>query len=150
MVYRSDAKKKKSATCGNSREYEDLRRPFAVTAEVPYTDVWSFPTASTYPGKHPCEKPAALLEHIISASTRPGAVVLDCFAGSGSTLAAAQKLGRVPIGIEIDPHWVTQARHRLGGFSNHPEMNTAPIIPPIARGRTTPETPQHQQLSLLG
>jgi adenine-specific DNA-methyltransferase len=96
------------------REYEDLRRPFTVSADVPYTDVWTFPTVQSYPGKHPCEKPAAMLEHIISASSRPGAVVLDCFAGSGSTLVAAKKLGRQFIGIDIDPHWVDVARGRVG------------------------------------
>lgn len=98
-------------------EYEHLRRPFSVTADVPYTDVWTFPTVSAYPGKHPCEKPAELLEHIISVSSRPGAVVLDCFAGSGSTLLAAKNLGRDYIGIEIDPHWVEMSRQRLGQFS---------------------------------
>jgi len=96
------------------REYEDLRRPFSVTADVPYTDVWTFPTVSHYPGKHPCEKPSAMLEHIISASSRPDAVVLDCFAGSGSTLVSAKKLGREFIGIEIDPHWCDIARGRVG------------------------------------
>lgn len=95
------------------REYEELRRPFSVTADVPYTDVWTFPTVSAYPGKHPCEKPAAMLEHIITVSTRPDAVVLDCFAGSGSTLIAARRLGRKAIGIEIDPHWVEVARAKL-------------------------------------
>jgi len=100
------------------REYEDLRRPFSVTADVPYTDVWTFPTVQAYPGKHPCEKPAPMLEHIISASSRPGAVVLDCFAGSGATLVAAQKLGRTPLGIEIDPHWVAICRQKLGDFSS--------------------------------
>lgn len=100
------------------QQYENLRRPFNVSAEVPYTDVWAFPTVSSYPGKHPCEKPAAMLEHIISASSRPGAVVLDCFAGSGSTLVAAQKLGRDFIGIEIDPHWVGVINHKLGNFSH--------------------------------
>ena len=60
-------------------QYEELRRPFAVTADVPYTDVWDFPTVSYYPGKHSCEKPQALLRHIIAASSRPGAVVLDAF-----------------------------------------------------------------------
>ena len=98
-------------------QYEELRRPFSVSAEVPYTDVWTFPTVQTYPGKHCCEKPSELLEHIISASSRPGAIVLDCFAGSGSTLAAAKKLGRNYIGIEIDPHWVARSRQRLGDFS---------------------------------
>lgn len=100
------------------QQYEELRRPFNVTADVPYTDVWTFPTVSHYPGKHPCEKPAALLEHIISASTRPGAVVLDCFAGSGSTLVAAKKLGRSGIGVEIDPHWVSFAQNRVGNFDH--------------------------------
>ena len=99
------------------QQYEELRRPFSVTADVPYTDVWTFPTVQAYPGKHPCEKPAAMLEHIITASSRPGAVVLDCFAGSGSTLVAAKKLGRNYVGIEIDPHWVAMARQRLGDFS---------------------------------
>jgi adenine-specific DNA-methyltransferase len=95
-------------------EYESLRRPFNVTAEVPYTDVWTFPTVQAYKGKHVCEKPAALLEHAIAASSLPGAVVLDCFAGSGSTLLAAKRLGRNFIGIEIDPHWVDVARGALG------------------------------------
>jgi adenine-specific DNA-methyltransferase len=96
------------------REYEDLRRPFSVTADVPYTDVWAFPTVQHYSGKHPCEKPSALLEHIILSSTRPGDVVLDCFAGSGATLTAAKRLGRGYVGIEIDPHWHSLALQRLG------------------------------------
>jgi predicted RNA methylase len=41
-------------------------------------------------------------------------VVLDCFAGSGSTLVAAKKLGRQYLGIEIDPHWCDVARGKLG------------------------------------
>jgi DNA modification methylase len=55
-----------------------------------------------------------MLEHIITASSRSDAVVLDCFAGSGSTLVAAKKLGRQYIGIEIDPHWCDVARGKLG------------------------------------
>jgi len=91
-----------------------LRRPFEVTADVPYTDVWTFKTVNAYPGKHVCEKPVALMEHIVKASSRPGAVVLDCFCGSGSTGVAAQRLGRDFIGIEIDPKWATRARERIG------------------------------------
>jgi adenine-specific DNA-methyltransferase len=96
------------------REYEDLRRPFAVTADVPYTDVWTFPTVASYPGKHPCEKPQALLRHIITASSKPGAVVLDAFMGGGSTGEAAQALGREFIGIEIGAHYFAQAEQRIG------------------------------------
>ena len=95
------------------QEYEDLRRPFAVSADVPYTDVWTFQTVKPYEGKHPCEKPGALMSHIVAVSSRPGAVVLDCFAGSGSTLFAAIRLKRRAIGIEIDARWCDRIRRRL-------------------------------------
>lgn len=91
------------------RDYEDLRRPFNVTRFDPFTDVWTFRTVQPRLGKHPCEKPQALLRHIISSSTRPGAVVLDSFAGSGATGQACLALGREFIGIERCPHW-----HRVG------------------------------------
>lgn len=87
------------------REYEDLRRPFNVTADVPYTDVWTFPTVSDFPGKHPCEKPIGMMEHIIRASSRPGAVVFDGFMGRGTTLRAAKNLGRRAIGCDMSAHW---------------------------------------------
>ena len=95
------------------RQYESLRRPFQVTADVPYTDVWDFPTVSHYKGKHPCEKPQDLLRHIITASSRPDAVVLDAFMGSGSTGKAALALGRDFIGIELDPAWVAKVTTEL-------------------------------------
>jgi adenine-specific DNA-methyltransferase len=95
------------------REYEDLRRPFAVSADVPYTDVWDFPTVQHYPGKHPCEKPAALLRHVVTASSRPGAVVLDPFMGGGSLGAVCRDAGRRYIGIEMDPHWYAVATRRV-------------------------------------
>ena len=95
------------------REYEDLRRPFTVRKDVPYTDVWTFATVQAAPGKHPCEKPLPLLRHIIQASSRAGDTVLDCFAGSGSTLDAAQQCGRKAIGIEQDAGWYRHAVRRL-------------------------------------
>ncbi len=94
-------------------EYDALRRPFAVTAAVPYTDVWDFAPVPPRPGKHPCEKPQALLRHIIEASSRPGAVVLDCFLGSGSTGEAALTLGRSFIGMELDPGYFAGAKARI-------------------------------------
>ena len=98
-------------------EYEDLRRPFNLTADVPYTDVWDFPTVNAYPGKHPCEKPQALLQHIITVSTRPGALVLDCFAGSGSAGRACLELGRRFIGIEKNPEYLRRwAEHGAEGL----------------------------------
>lgn len=94
-------------------EYEELRRPFNVTPDVPFTDVWDFPTVNSYPGKHPTEKPAALLEHAIRTSSRDGDLVLDTFAGTGSTLIAARALGRRAIGIEASEEYCERAVARL-------------------------------------
>lgn len=95
------------------REYEDLRRPFTVSAEVPYTDVWEFQTVAAYPGKHPCEKPADMAEHIVNASSRPGALVADFFCGSGVFLAEAVRLGRRAIGCDMSPKWARRARQLI-------------------------------------
>jgi adenine-specific DNA-methyltransferase len=95
------------------REYEDLRRPFALTDRSEWSDIWQFRTVAPYESKHPCEKPLPLMEHIISASTRPGDVVLDCFAGSGSALIAARTLGRRAIGVEVMRQWCDRSIGRL-------------------------------------
>lgn len=84
------------------QKYELLRRSFKVTDEVPYTDVWTFAPVQYYPGKHPCEKPSDLLDHIINTSSREGQVVLDAFMGSGSTGKSCLKLNRQFIGIEME------------------------------------------------
>lgn len=54
---------------------------------------------------HSCEKPVKLLEKLIETSSFEGEIVLDCFAGSGSTLVAANNLNRNYIGIEYDEKW---------------------------------------------
>ena len=94
-------------------EYEELRRPFAVSADVPYTDVWTFPTVQAYQGKHPCEKPLPMMEHIILASSKAGATVFDPFMGSGSTGVAAIKHGRSFIGCDLSERWVNRTRQRI-------------------------------------
>jgi len=83
------------------REYEDLRRPFSVTQDVQYGDVWQFAPVMNYKGKHPCEKPQALLRHILSASTKPGAIVFDPFMGGGSMGEACMSMSRKFIGAEL-------------------------------------------------
>jgi DNA modification methylase len=55
---------------------------------------------------HPTMKPVALVEKMIRNSARPGAVVLDAFGGSGSTLIAAERLGMNAAVIELDPKFV--------------------------------------------
>ena len=91
------------------REYEDLRRPFAVTADVPYTDVWNFKTVHGHQGKHVCQKPADMADHIVRASSREGAVVCDTFAGSGALLMGAARSGRHYIGCDASELWAKRA-----------------------------------------
>jgi adenine-specific DNA-methyltransferase len=62
---------------------------------------------------YPTQKPVALLERIISASCPPSGLVLDCFAGSGTTAEAAERLGRRWIGIDNGKYAVHLARKRL-------------------------------------
>lgn len=62
---------------------------------------------------HPNEKPVALMEQLIKATTAPGALILDPFAGSGPTLVAAAKTGRRYIGIEIDEQYSKLATARV-------------------------------------
>jgi site-specific DNA-methyltransferase (adenine-specific) len=86
-------------------DYQDVVRPFNVDKTKEFIDVWTFPNIRPYSGKHPAEKPIALLEHAIAATTYPDDIVLDCFAGSGSTAIAAMKLGRGSVSIEIEEKW---------------------------------------------
>ncbi len=62
---------------------------------------------------HPTQKPEALLHRIVLATTRPGETVLDPFFGTGTTGAAAKRLGRHYIGIERDGDYIEAARARL-------------------------------------
>ena len=95
------------------REYEDLRRPFHISERMNNSDVWTFDPVQGYPGKHPCEKPIGMMEHIIKTSTREGHTLLDPFAGSGSTLRAAKNLGRKAIGFEIEEKYCEITAKRL-------------------------------------
>lgn len=95
-------------------DYEDIVRPFHMTGDREFTDIWTFPSVRPYKGKHPAEKPACLLEHIVTTSSYEGDIVLDCFAGSGSTAQAAVKLGRRAVAIEVDPHWTDIIKSRVG------------------------------------
>ena len=110
------------------REYEDLRRPFFASADRPYTDTWTFDTVKPYPGKHPCEKPQDMLRHILKTSTRDGATVLDCFAGTASTGVACVKMNRRFIGIEMEPRYFDTACQRLEQAVRH-QRTALPFAP---------------------
>ena len=62
---------------------------------------------------HPCPFPMELASRLIRASVPPGGLVLDPYCGSGTTLAAARKLGRLAIGIEQDERYAAIARRRI-------------------------------------
>jgi modification methylase len=62
---------------------------------------------------HPTQKPEALLHRVILASTKPGDVILDPFFGTGTTGAAARRLGRRYIGIEREAEYVALAKARI-------------------------------------
>ena len=84
--------------------------------------VWQFPTDHVAGGPdhryaHPTQKPVALLERALMNSSRPGDIVLDPFLGSGSTLIAAERLGRRCHGMEIEPRYVQVAVERWERFT---------------------------------
>lgn len=79
-------------------------------------DVWTLgrPRASEVAlGRHPCQKPEQLLDRIIRATSSPGDLVLDPFAGSGTTAVVAARLGRRAWAIERDAHWHSVATLRI-------------------------------------
>lgn len=97
-------------------------------------DVWQFShvhycAAERLP--HPTQKPEALLERIILASSSEGDKVLDPFLGSGTTARVAQILGRHSIGYDINPDYVQMAKDRMkepfeGFDSIDPRKDRAP------------------------
>ncbi len=74
-------------------------------------DIWEFKDPQ-YPS-YPTEKNPDLLRTIIAACSDPGMTVLDCFCGSGTTLVAAERMGRRWIGVDESPAAIEVARRRL-------------------------------------
>jgi DNA modification methylase len=63
---------------------------------------------------HATQKPEALIEKLVLASSAPGQLVVDPFVGSGTTAAVAARLGRAWIAGDADPRYVGLTRERLG------------------------------------
>lgn len=77
--------------------------------------VWSITTPQKVEkiyGRHPTQKPEALMERIIASSTNTGGIVLDPFCGSGTTGVSARKLGRKFIGIDSDKKYLDDIASR--------------------------------------
>lgn len=84
---------------------------------TPVTELWDdvnrISPTSRERLNYPTQKPEALLERIISTSSNPGSLVLDCFAGSGTTAAVAERLGRQWLAVDLGKPACMVTRKRL-------------------------------------
>jgi len=106
-------------------------------------DTWYFPrvcgTFKERSGWHGCQMPEQLLGRIIRASSNAGDLVVDPFAGSGTTLAVAKKLGRSFLGCELSPAYAAKVRARLEAIRVGQPLDGAPeplkSVPATRNGR---------------
>lgn len=111
-------------------------------------DTWYFPrVAGTFKeraGFHGCQMPEQLLGRIIKCCSSEGEIVMDPFAGSGSTLVTAKKLGRTPLGFELSKDYAKQVRERLANVNEGDPLvgaeNPLTSAPSTAKGRRLKET----------
>lgn len=95
--------------------YQELKK---LNGDKQMRDVWRFDRArghETRHGRHPTQKPVALMQRLVQAVCPPGGAVLDPFCGAGSTGVAVKKLGegRRFVGIEREEKWVKIARQYI-------------------------------------
>jgi site-specific DNA-methyltransferase (adenine-specific) len=93
-------------------------------------NTWYFPrvcgTFKERAGWHGCQMPEQLLGRIIRSCSNPGDIVLDPFAGSGTTLAVAKKLGRAWIGFEMSANYAAKIEQRLAAVIEGQPLKGAP------------------------
>lgn len=121
--------------------YDEDGRPYKTTrngrlyfhAEGPVmTDVWDVPFLSTVAAErtgYPSQKPLALLDRVIRVSSNAGDLVADFFCGSGTTLVAAERLGRRWLGCDIEHEAVRITQNRLGQSAIHAAKTHDPSDP---------------------
>lgn len=94
---------------------------------------------------YPTQKPVALLERIVSASSNPGDVVLDPFCGCGTTVHAAQKLGRAWIGIDVTHLAISLIERRLrDAFGTDARFTTYGVPKDIGAARDLAARDKHE------
>ncbi len=98
-------------------------------------DLWEFKD-SQYPS-YPTEKNLDMLKTIILASSNPGDLVMDCFCGSGTTLIAAQQLGRNWIGIDQSEHAIKVTQKRISLLSG--DLFDSPEFQLLNQNMSNPE-----------
>ena len=112
------------AKTGAKRKLIDYRKstPARYNCRKVPGNVWNFPRVRYRMDEyenHPTQKPVALLERIIRASSNPGDTILDPFAGTFTSSFVAKRLGRKSIGIETDEEYVKIGLRRLGILSHY-------------------------------
>jgi len=94
-------------------------------------DFWNIPPINQVSKErlgYPTQKPLALLEQIIHASSNPGDWILDPFAGCGTTIAAAEKLNRKWIGVDITHLAISLLKYRLNDMRQKTESANYEVI----------------------
>ena len=113
----------------------------------PEQDTWYFPrvcgTFKERKGWHGCQMPEQLLGRIIQACSNPSDLVLDPFAGSGTTLAVAKKLDRNYIGFELSKEYADQASKRLRSINPGDPLDGAEN--PLTSVSATPKKPKQRK-----
>ena len=112
---------------------------------VPLGDVWEIPFLNPKAKErvgYPTQKPVLLLKKMIELVTEPGDLVLDPFCGSGTTLVAAQLLGRSSIGIDVSEEAVALTKCRLAD-----PVVTESVL--LQKGRESYETHDHEAAAHL-
>ncbi|MCH8197236.1 MAG: ParB N-terminal domain-containing protein [Proteobacteria bacterium] len=89
------------------------------------TNCWSYPGINSFGATrdedlamHPTVKPVALVADAILDCSKRGGIILDCFAGSGTTIIAAEQTGRRARAVELDPHYVDVAIRRWQSYAD--------------------------------
>lgn len=114
------AKSYASSVWHTERRHESawlLAKGYPARPAAPLSDVQEW----TYSGNraHPTEKAVEILTPLVRAYSKPGAVVLDPFSGSGSTSVAAALTGRSYIGVELEERYCDHARNRIAGVMRY-------------------------------
>jgi len=110
---------------------------------VPMCDYWNLPVIAGQAKErmgYPTQKPVALLERILAASSNEGDIVLDPFCGCGTTIAAAEKLGRKWIGIDITVLSVNLIKKRIEEHFPDAKFETKGIPTDVASAREMAST----------
>lgn len=108
-----------------NKQFENVLQKSGEHSQKPIKDIWTdIKNFSGFLGckddnfRYPTQKPEALLERIIKASSNPDSIVLDCFCGSGTTPAVAEKLGRKWIACDINKGAIQTIIKRLQKIVN--------------------------------